>query len=499
MRTPIGRIAVALCVAAWVVAKPFPVAAQGLGGGPSPAAPTGPRDIDFRTRVSMSGGPRYSPETGLMVESVRILGNENVSSLKVQSMLRTKKGRLFDPLDVQNDVKRLTNEGLFRNVRTYTRPTESGGIEVTFEVFERPTIRYVRFVGNRLVSDKRLLQESGIKVGDALMLYSVEEARRRVEEYYRNHGYAKTQVIVGEGNEPQHRGVVFLIHEGRFQRISKVDFIGNTIATDARLKTQIKSKPGILYYFGGGINFDKIDEDQQRLTAYYRNLGYFSAVVGRELVPSDDGKWGSLTFVIREGPRYELKGVALEGNTQFTTESLMSHLDLHTGEHFNMSKMQHDVNTLKDLYGGHGYIFADVKPNIRYLDEPGQLMVVYSVEEGKQFKVGDIRVHIQGEFPHTERNVVLNRLSFQPGDVIDIRKIRASERRLKASQLFANDPARNAVPRIVIRPPELTSLDEAVAEDTRDQSIRGQSPDSETERAVLDVYCPPTSASFTGR
>ena len=44
---------------------------------------------------------------------------------------------------------------------------------------------------------------------------------------------------------------------------------------------------------------------------------------------------------------------------------------------------------------------------------------------------------------------MLNRLSLKPGDIVDIRELRASERRLKASGLFLVDPTKGAVPKIV--------------------------------------------------
>ena len=95
-----------------------------------------------------------------------------------------------------------------------------------------------------------------------------------------------------------------------------------------------------------------------------------------------------------------------------------------------------DIQMLRDLYGSQGHIFADLEAQPRFLEEPGQLDLVYKIAEGEPFRVGQINVHIAGEFPHTRRNVVLNRLSLRPGDLIDIREIRNSERRLTASQLF---------------------------------------------------------------
>jgi len=156
--------------------------------------------------------------------------------------------------------------------------------------------------------------------------------------------------------------------------------------------------------------------------------------------------------------------------------------------------MQIDENALRVAYGGQGHIFADIKASPRFLEEPGQLDLVYQIEEGDMFRVGKINIHVAGDSPHTRRDVVLNRLSLRPGDIVDIREVRASERRLKASDLFVSNPAEGEPPRIVIRPP---SLDEAasLAERPTDRGYRGQSPDELSgppdQLMILDVFVPP--------
>ena len=43
----------------------------------------------------------------------------------------------------------------------------------------------------------------------------------------------------------------------------------------------------------------------------------------------------------------------------------------------------------------------------------------------------------------------------KPGSIANLTAIRNAERRLKASQLFENDPARGIEPHIIFRTPEL--------------------------------------------
>ncbi len=427
-------------------------------------------------------GPSGLPEAKPLVVEVRIVGNEAIREEKIQSYLKTRKDREFDPETVKADVRKLATTGLFRDVKPFTQPTPQGMI-VTFQVAERPSIRHIRFIGNRGFSDRKLTRETGIKVGDALNHYAVEEARRKVEEFYRSRGFTQAQIDIHEGKGTDDHGVVLYVAEGPLIQIAKVEFVGNTIASDGRLKTQIDSKPGffgIIGLFRGKLDRTKLEEDEEKLLAYYRSLGYFRARLGCELKIDSSGKSATLTFVVDEGPRYVIRNVSVAGNEVFGSPDLLTKLELQSNQHFNQAKMNRDVEQLRDVYGGQGYVFANVKADPVFLEEPGQLDLVYHVEEGEQFRAGKIHVNITGDYPHTRDMVVLNRVSVTPGEILDIREIRASERRLKAAQLFEDEQTGGQPPRIAVRPPELDSVSGLANRPkprTTTRTTRGQSPD----------------------
>jgi outer membrane protein insertion porin family len=112
------------------------------------------------------------------------------------------------------------------------------------------------------------------------------------------------------------------------------------------------------------------------------------------------------------------------------------------------------------MYGSQGHVFADVQAEPRFLEEPGMLDIVYKITEGEQYRVGKINVHIEGDYGVTKRQVVLNRLSLRPGDVIDVQEIRNSERRLGSTQIFAGGQGNpGPAPKVVVRPPDANRLE----------------------------------------
>lgn len=430
--------------------------------------------------------PESRPKTRRpVVADVRIVGNHHTKDVQIFDKIKTRRDSEFDPELVEKDVRSLDSTGRFRNVIPHQKATKEG-IVVTFELIERPYIQYVVHHGNRGMSEKKLNKEHGLKVGDALSAFNVQEGRRKIEELYHQNGFPKATVLIQEGDDPKDKGVVYVINEGPIQRVSDVNFVGNRLATSGRLSTFIQSKPGTFSYaspyFSSRFDRQKLEQDVDTLRKYYRSLGYFRAEIGREIIADDSGKWVTINFIIDEGPRYKIRDVQIAGSTKFESDKLTEFLKLKKGDPFSQDFMERDRTLLTDLYGTQGHAFADIRADVRLMEQPGELDVVYSVTEGAVVHVGEINVHIAGGdvSPHTKETVVLNRLNLRHGDLVDSREVKNGERRLKASNLFVTNPQEGDLPRIVIKEPrfDVEGLAEASAADT----VRGQSPKSPAEQ-----------------
>ena len=464
--------------------------------------PAGPIGLAILCATTIIGGsflvgqaPSQPPAEERVVE-LRIEGNQRYPVEKIVRSIHTRAGRAYDPEVVEEDVRRLIHTRMFVDVQPATQRVPGGRV-VIFRVRERLALEYVKFVGCQKLSPKVLAKEVALKVGDPFDRYAAADGRRKLQEFYHSKGFPKVHITIDEGEREGDQGIVYVINEGPKARHLWTGFRFNTFASDAHLRTLIKSKPLMIggsvpiWLFGGNVDLKQIEEDKNRLEAYYHSMGFFRAKVGRELEYNDAGNWLYVTYVISEGPRFQVRNVSVLGNDKFTAAELTKDLKLKPGRFFNQNEMLADQLALQDVYGGDGYVFADVTPNPRFLEEPGKLDVVYRVVEGGRYRVGKINVKIDGDYPHTRVTTVLNRLSLRPGDVVDLRELRASERRLRASQLFAVDPLRNVYPRISFtRPPRERREDESeLADQPRPRgTYRGQSPESSAPPAIPRPY-----------
>lgn len=466
--------------------------------------------------VDSSAGPVAGPTPDRSIEAassedkvvdVKVAGNKSVPLEKILPSIRTRAGRPYDAQLIVEDVRRLDHTHLFFRIDTYTQKVPGGRI-VYFNVIERPLLQEVKFVGCYYIRKKKLQKEADIKKGDPADPNAIEEARRKLEELYHSRGFNSATITLLEGSKIEDRRAIFLIDEGVKQKVWKREFVGNTIVSGDRLATQISSKPPFLMLFSGEFDRKKLDEDIEKLTAYYRGLGFFRARIGREVKFNEKENWATLCFIIDEGPRYKIRNVSIVGNRKYSNDELLADLKLQSQDFFNQDRLTADTRSIQDKYGSVGYVFTDIKPEPRFLEEPGQLDLIYNITEGDRYRVGKINIQIKGEYSHTQENTVRNRLFFKPGDIVDIRQIRASEIALKRSGLFESNPAQGNAPKVVFTPPD---RDDGATEDDRRQQLarrprsngktpnsygsgsatepvfRGQSPDSDSQDRELNL------------
>ncbi|MGL4944608.1 MAG: POTRA domain-containing protein [Thermoguttaceae bacterium] len=439
---------------------------------------------------------------------VRIDGNRQIDAKTIHKVIKTRKDRPFSSDLIEEDKRALMQKGWFIDVHPRVERTPSGYV-VTFQFIERPIIHAVRFVGNSHHTKKKLQEESGLKAGDALDPIAIRQAKERLEAFYKDEGFTNIHIEILSGDRVGDRSAVFLVDEGEtrgafFYRVSKprvldVKFEGNTIASDGRLKTVIESKPGIFWYFvNGQFTREKLDSDVEKLTAYYRNLGFFYAKVDR-LFDEGEGytgmgkpnSWISVKFLIDEGPRCRLTDMRFIGNELFTEEQLYQDIKSSLGEYYDQVTIDADLKRIKEKYGVLGYVFADVKVEPRIDDD--QVHLVLNVKEGPRCRAGDIQVEIlggEGSAPYTKLQTVLNRMSIKPGDVLSTREVDDSRRRLSYAGIFSTNPMEGTPPEITFEYPKQALRDDEerttkmASPPPSDTNFRGQTPRSMQEAAA---------------
>ena len=414
-------------------------AAGGPGGGPG-----GPEEKPkFRDFIHDRGGINVHREKGdMIVAAVEIRGNKRISNARISQELRTRPDRFFDRDTVLGDIHRLTDMNVFEHVTFQTTPVQNG-MKVTFMVTERPVITEVIYHGNQAINERELGGRAGIAANDPLSEFSIESARRRLVDFYKEEGFNQAVVLATVGTENAPGEVIFRINEGPKERIRKVRILGSSIVTESRLKNVITSRGpfgGVYPYANNVADFKKIDQDVDVLAAYYHNLGFLTATVGRRWQYSKNGKWVDLTFVVNEGPRFRVNEIQIIGNEFIDETSLRARLKLNAGDMYDGTLQRLDVGELTYGYGELGFIYAEVTPQTVIRDEDNVVDLVYRISEGDRWKVGEIRVNIDGEPDLMRETTMLNLVDLREGAWINRRMLELNRNRLERSQLLETNP-----------------------------------------------------------
>jgi outer membrane protein assembly complex protein YaeT len=398
-------------------------------------------------------GLAQSPAEPLFVSDVVIHGTRTISPEQVKAHLKTRAGREYSASVLEEDLRRLAETRWFKNYRVHEQNSPQG-VVVHFHLEEHPSVvREVLYRNAHHVRPEVLDKITGIRRGMPLNPAQNRRACFEIQEHYRREGRLLASVELVEGGDPADTRVVFNITEGPVVRIRNIRFTGNsTLASSARLRTQIDSGRALFGMLGGKYQPVLVDNDALKLEQYYKDNGYLDARVTRELIVNDDLRTVDVVFHIHEGMRYKVQDVSLEGPKKLNRDLVQSVLRVRKGDTYNEHRVDADVRNITDLYGYRGYGVLAEKRLYFGDKEPGVVRVHYEVQERGPDIVGEI--HIEGNTVTKDR-VIRRVLQLEPGQTLQYPLVRAGERDLAKLQIFEVNPEKGIRPTItVLEPPD---------------------------------------------
>lgn len=393
--------------------------------------PDDPESARFEESTDRGQLNESEPLAAVIVE-----GNKTIKSEEITRLIKTRPGRPPDLKQVKEDIQTLWARKWFFNVETRVAQSKKGQVLI-FRVSERPVVQKVEYKGNVKIKEKALAELTGLKAGAGYDVGTNRELVNRIESHYHEKGYIHATVELEKGDSPEDREVVFKIVEGPKVVVTKISFTGNKFVNGPILATHLKTKKRILWLFGGKYDPTTIPEDKESLRQYYHGLGFFDVKITDRVGESDDKANIHIEYMIDEGLRYKIRNIEFVGNRVIPEEKLREGLKLKPNDFFNERFLTADQEKIVAQYGDLGRIFAKIDPQTSTPETPGIVDLIYKINEDRVYRIGRIRVHINGEHPHTKESVVLTRLPFKPGDLASQSKIKLGEQRLKNSQVFA--------------------------------------------------------------
>lgn len=409
--------------------------------------------------------PLTAEELPNTVVDVRIEGNETIPTSSILQKIITQPNRAVTNRQIREDKRNLMMTRWFYSVSERFEQTPNGAVLV-FSVTERPIVRRVQFLGIKKIKFKELASWTGLKVGSPFDHRANADAVHRIEQEYKERGYFFARVDLVRGGEPDHREVIFRIHEGPKVRVQERGFTfvgqgesGNKFTDSirwlvqereskdgavglspaaARLRTKLKSKEALFGFFGGLYKPESVQHDIDALKQYYLALGFFDVDIQGEAKFSEDRSSVRLQYTIDEGIPFKVRNITLNGCNVLRPQQLRATAELRKGQYFNSMALSKDVDFMRSLYGERGHYFASVVPVPKYTEQPGIVDIVFEIDEDRVRYVRNINIKLEGDHPHTKAVVPLNQFQVEPGDKADPRLIGRGRSRITGSSILEN-------------------------------------------------------------
>lgn len=379
-----------------------------------------------------------------VITDIRIEGNNSITAERVRGVLMSKVGSPLDAHLIDVDIRNLMAKKWFSDITPYFEPDKrdaSGkSFILIFVVKEMPMLTKVEFRGMTKLKLKDVESTTGLKVGARADATRTRLALGQIRRLYEEKGYEQAEVRLLEGGKPGDTRVVIEIFEGPKHRVNSVDFKGNVFATDSMLMTKVGSKPRFLGLLSGKYHHDNLEEDIRKLKEYYQSQGFYEVSVAPVTRRGSDLGDIRVTYVISEGVRYKVRNISFEGNKKIPTEKLLEGLALHSGQPILDSVKEADRKALMAKYNAIGCIDTQILPEPKYTDEPGVVDLVYRIEEGDPYILGELIINGN---ERTKDKVIRREAAMAgilPGEPLDANRLEIYKKRLQGTRYFVASP-----------------------------------------------------------
>ena len=389
-------------------------------------------------------------------------GNVKIAGLKVEGARRSEPASILKKIKhppqgllkcriIREDIKRIFEQGFYRDVRVEIDNTAKGDLVLVYRVLEKRQVRAVRYEGNDELSEEDFSEVVDVKPYTILDLPKVKRNSEKIKDLYVEKGFFLAEVTsdIIEG-EDQQVDVVFRISEKKEIRVTQIQIIGNQALSDQKLKSFLETREESALSFvtgAGNFNSEAFERDQMRLLQMYYNEGYMQAVVSQPTVMiSPDRSKLYITIRVEEGARFKVGLTSVSGELLKPKEELLKLIAMKEGDWFSSGAIRDGMNRVSEVYKNLGYAYANLVPNTRFVEDLGAIDLDLEIRKGPLVKIG--RIEIVGN-SNTRDKVIRREMRINEGDTYSSGLINRSQQLINRLGFFETaviEPARSSDP-----------------------------------------------------
>ncbi len=351
-------------------------------------------------------------------EEIQITGNDRLSTETIVMFANLDINSEIDLKDLNESIKNLFSTNYFKDVKISLNEKI-----ILIEVTENPIIQSIKISGvknktietklNEVIkkSEKYPFLENNIRDQKNLLLNIV-----RASGFY--FAQINTQIRDNKNNSVD---IFYNFKLGKRAVVKKINFHGNKIFRDSKLRNIINTEEGRFWKFITSDKYldeRKIKNDENLLKNYFQNKGYYNVKIKTSYAKNINNEFFELNFNIESGSKYYFNEIFLKIGNYFDEDNfskLQEEIKDLKGEEYSPKKLEKIVEKVDKIALSKEFVFLNAKYNLIPIDN-NKINVELSFEDLEKFYVEQINIF--GNFI-TEEKVIRNSLIVDEGDAFN--------------------------------------------------------------------------------
>jgi outer membrane protein insertion porin family len=369
-----------------------------------------------------------------VIDTITVVGLENFSDRTVVTYSGLREGQSIQMPgeEISTILKKLWNLELFSNVDLYITDIKDGAIKLEISVEELPTLLNFKVNGVKKNKAETYIEETELSEGKRLSESFLTNTKNYIRDELKKDGFLNSEVkliTVPDSIGSNKVNLNINIDKGERIKIRNINFSGNDIYSDAKLRSKLKKTkrkfPLRFWKKSKLIDTDYI-EDKENIVAFYKEKGYRDALIRFDTVISNDEKTVDINLNVEEGNKYYFGDINYIGNSSYAKFQLDQILGIQKGDTYNGVLLKEriqddnpDANDISNLYQNNGYLFSSINA-VEVSAENDTIDFEIRINEGKLASFNKISVVGNTK---TNDNVIYRELRIKPGELYSKDKV----------------------------------------------------------------------------
>jgi len=399
------------------------------------------RSIIYKTIIVLllASGMIYSQDVyrkggTYVIDTITVVGLENFSDRTVVTYSGLREGQSIQMPgeEISAILKKLWNLELFSNVDLYITDIKDGAIKLEISVEELPTLLNFKVNGVKNSKAETYIEETELSEGKRLSESFLTNTKNYIRDELKKDGFLNSEVkliTVPDSIGSNKVNLNINIDKGERIKIRNINFSGNEIYSDAKLRSKLKKtkrKFPLRFWKKSKLIDTDYSEDKENIVAFYKEKGYRDALIRFDTVISNDEKTVDINLNIEEGNKYYFGDINYIGNSSYAKFQLDQILGIQKGDTYNGVLLKEriqddnpDANDISNLYQNNGYLFSSINA-VEVSAENDTIDFEIRINEGKLASFNKISVVGNTK---TNDNVIYRELRIKPGELYSKDKV----------------------------------------------------------------------------